>query len=193
MLCTPLWSVQAGDVYIKKYLSQSAPVETPQTQAPYQRNFANRFYDNCLKRANAVLQGENLQLMCACTSAQITKGMTNADLASLEDSGPAGLAARNKMMLNIYAPCMEFPAKALMDYRCINTPELKGKVRNVSALCSCVSEYIAKYMAQNAPSVMANAIRTNPGTLDPMAALVDSPEFEQQSQSYLLSCLSKGF
>lgn len=183
----------AADVYIKKHPPQAQPRQQPKTQPQNNESttFANQYYKNCLAGENEVLKGDNLQMMCACTAAKISENMNAEDLQAMGKDTPEGLAARNKMVLEVYAPCMEFPAESLMQHRCVNTPALHGKTTDLEALCSCVAKSVAGYIARHGPAVMESALQENPENLDPMSALVNSPEFDRQSRAGFLKCLGR--
>ena len=132
-------------------------------------------------------------MLCACTAANIPDGMSAQDISVFQDNSPAGQQARQRMMLNVYAPCLQYPARAITNYNCMNTPELQGRVNNVPALCGCVADGIGQYIAANGPAVMRQSLARDPNTLDPLQALVNSNEFNQRSQSILMSCITKGF
>lgn len=157
------------------------------------RSFANQFRRNCVSKENPVLRGQDLENMCTCTAAHIVTGMTQNDVSVFQQNNLAGKEARKKMMLNVYAPCLEFPAKAVTRYNCLNTPELQSRVSNIGALCGCVADGVGSYIGQNGPAVMQDALTRNPNTIDPLQALVSSNDFNQRSQSILMSCITKGF
>ena len=196
----------AKDAKDDKNTTQPIPLDPPSTitvpqseypssstPSPSQKisDFANIYYKNCLKQKNSTLAGYNLKMMCACSSAQITKSMTIEQVNVMTLDTPEGQIQRNRMLLYVYTPCIQYPARALLEYNCLNDSNVKAAIQNHEQVCTCLADNMAIYTKQNAPTTIAQSLVQQPEGLDPLSTLVNSSAFQRYSQSTLMSCLQK--
>lgn len=153
--------------------------------------FANRYYGNCMAKEDATLGKDDQKMLCACTAAQVVKTMPLEGMQRLQEDSPQGQAFRNLMLTGVYAPCMEYPTRALLYKHCMEDPGVKGVLQNPDAICSCVGDDMGKYVAGNAPAIIKRSLEQNPNDLDPMNAFLTSPEYAEQSKTILFACLQK--
>ncbi len=167
--------------------------EYPSSSLPSQdiSSFANSYYKNCLKQKNPMLTGDNLKMMCACSSAHITKFMSMNEVNVMTLDTPEGQIQRNRMLLHVYTPCIQYPARALLEYNCLNDKSVKVAVQNHEQVCSCLADNMARYTKENAPATIAQSLAQHPEGLDPLSTLMNGAEFQRYSQSVLMSCLQE--
>lgn len=164
---------------------------TAQAQTPVSKETANQYFDNCVKSASPQqpISTQTQEMLCACTAARLTQFFTMEDMKTMTGSEPTSArAAYNKMMVNIYAPCMEEPTREYYRNVCISNPDT-ARYGDPQKICPCMADKIAIHMATNGPRVFAEILSANPNITDPMAALLGDPKFETFAQSQLLSCL----
>lgn len=185
-------SISSADLFINRNKNKQQ-AKAPQTSsAPTTiKQFANSYYKNCQKQKHPVLKGKNLELLCACSSAKITQTMTLQNVRDMAVDTNEGLKQRNRLLTEVYVPCMEFPTKALLMDSCMNDPAVGKALKKPREVCSCMSTSVSKYIVREAPNASRKALATNAKNTDPLAALLNSKEYEQQSRTYLLSCLQK--
>jgi hypothetical protein len=172
-----------------------APAEPPQTSQPAPETmdiFAERYLANCAQQKHPVLKGESLRLLCACSAAKLKETMTVDEVKTMMENTPEGLAQRNRMAIYVYAPCMEYPAKALMLHRC---GEYQAKLQANSsldgeAICACFANNMALYTAANAQGVMAKQLTENPNDPDPMGKFLNSTDYKAQTDKAFLACVN---
>ena len=174
--------------------SQPAPAQPPAPQpAPDIHDFVRRYEQNCLNKQHPVLNGDALRKLCNCSSAKIMETMRVEDIQAMTTDTPEGQHQRDRMLLSVYVPCMEYPVQALILHSCLNNPDVAGKVPNYQQICACAAENTADYVRREAPQVVAESLRNNPGgAIDPLQALVGSPAYEEQTRQILMTCLQRG-
>lgn len=160
---------------------------TPQTMEGY----ANDYYKNCLAQKHPVLQGDDLKLLCGCTSAKFSENMTLEQVQAMQTDSKEGLYQRNRMMMFVYAPCIEFPTRALVMHQCINDTKVRYTMKNPSKTCVCLADGVAKDMKERAPEVIKNALVLNPKDLDPLALLLNSSAYENRTIYHTKACIQK--
>lgn len=110
------------------------------------------------------------------------------DMQNTARQDSVGLAARNKMIINIYAPCIQYPAKEYHYQTCIKDPKTK-MLGNPQKVCACASNNVAQNLQQNSQSMFREILRTNPNIADPMQALYSDPKFQKSVQNGLMRCI----
>ena len=165
----------------------SAPEETIES-------FSRRYNENCLKKQNDVLKGDDLRMLCACTSSKLQEKMTVGEIRQMATDTPEGQVQRNRMVIDVYAPCMEYPSRALLMSRCADyktslekTPQ--GQALNGEAICSCLAQNMAAYVAVNAQAILTKKLAVSPSDMDPLGAFLNSPEYQAQVNSTFASCV----
>lgn len=150
---------------------------------------ANTYFRNCLAQEHPMLDAENKQLMCGCTSAKIPEVMTLEQMKEMANDTPEGLEQRNRMMLFVYTPCIEYPTRAMVLYRCLDDPKLKALLGNTQPMCSCLAGNMASFMREKAGPVIELAIRNNEKDIDPLRKLMESRAYEINEHQTLQGCM----
>lgn len=157
------------------------------------KDMANKYYENCKSRPDPmkVMSEQSKDNLCACSAANLMKAMTVEDIRIMGGNDQAARNALNKMLTQVYAPCMEFPARDLVYANCVDNAQLKAAASDVKGLCGCVAGQAAQYIASNGPGIMQQELMKNPNVTDPLGPLMQSQEFTQASQSFTMQCLQQ--
>lgn len=144
-------------------------------QTPVSKETANAYFENCLKTASPTqeMSAQGQQMLCACTAARLTQFFTMEDWKAMGGSDPAvARPAYNKMMSNIYAPCMAEPVRERYQARCV-----KAKGAEQQQLCTCTASKLASYMQYHGTRLFSEILAEDPNVQDPWAAVENYPEF----------------
>jgi hypothetical protein len=171
--------------------TEAPPQDTQAKPTANIADFAQRYYGNCTKQNHPVLKGQNLDMMCSCTAAKIQSSMSVEQMKAMQEQTEAGQFARNQMLLNVYAPCIEFPTRALILDQCLNNAQLKNTLKNYTQTCGCLGDGMASYMKDKAPAAIQEALSRKVDNFDPLRALLESPEFDSSQQQMLQTCITK--
>lgn len=158
-------------------------------QTPVTPEMASKFHANCINQEAPLLSAKAKELMCSCVAAQIIKTMTVEDVQAMGSQGPDARPAVNKMLLNVYAPCIEFPAYDYHYYSCIQSPDTAKLGSDPKKLCTCLASEVADFLDKNAQNVFSDILARNPNVVDPMSALTEDQEFQSFAQTQLLACV----
>jgi hypothetical protein len=155
---------------------------------------ANAYYKNCLAQSDPRFTPQNQQALCACTAAKMTESMTVQDMQLLGQQTPAGNAALNKMVLNVYAPCITYPVQDLLNNQCLTDPKIKaiGAMMDMKTLCGCMSKKTGAWYATQGRSLMADILAKNPNVTDIVTPVMESKAFQAQAYENLRACLKGG-
>lgn len=168
---------------------QKTEKEIPEPQATIE-DYANRYYENCLTQKHPLLKDDNLELLCSCTAAQLPKAMTVDQIRQMKDDTAEGQYQRNRMMLFVYAPCIEHPTRALVLDQCMNDPKVQTGIKNFKTVCNCLADGMAAFMKERAPSTIETAIKFNEKDIDPLRKLLESTAFDEMSRAKMGECIS---
>lgn len=174
-----------------KPAEKAQPEAPPPTAVETIAEFSERYYGNCMKQNHPVLKEQNLQMMCSCTAAKVQESISVEQMKTMQEKTPAGQFARNQMLLNVYAPCIEFPTRALILNQCLNNEQIKTTLKNYQKTCGCLGEGMANYMKDKAPAAIQDALGRNVENYDPLRALLESPEFNSAQQQMLQTCIAQ--
>lgn len=152
-----------------------------QTLVP--KDTANQYFANCLKTSTAGLSAEGQKALCACTAARMTQFFTMEDMNAMMASDPAiARPAYNRMMVDVYAPCMGVPARERYYARCDKTSGIQQQI------CTCTADKIAMHLQNNGSQIFSNILAINATIEDPWAALENDPAYNNFIDTAGQSC-----
>lgn len=163
-----------------------------QAQTTVSKETANAYFNNCIaQKSEQSFSPQAQDMLCACTAARLTQFFSMEDMATMTNPQSAPDAQRgafNKMLINIYAPCMEEPTREFHYNACITNPQT-AQYGDPAKICRCMADEVAAHIKVHGPTVFEQLVARNPNITDPMAALTDDPSFQTFAQSKLLGCL----
>ncbi len=145
----------------------------------------NQYIQTCLKNSEAdtTTSPSTKKIFCQCTGQFMQKNLTMEDLRAMGGKGQIQRNAMNKMVTGVYAPCMEFPVRDMIQKQCME--DVKQ-----APICQCLSKNMAAYTAKSAQTTMSQVLAKTPNAFDPMGAIIDSPEFQAQQKQITMQCLT---
>ena len=155
-------------------------------QTTINNEFAQTFYSNCLAQNGRGMTNDTKDIFCSCAAYQMQQSLNIEDIQQL-NSPDAKLQrmASNKIILDVYAPCMEFPVRGLIFNNC-------KKQNAPQAACECLANKMGKYTAGSAQQLLYDVLERNPHITDPMGPIVNSPAFQKKQQEIAMECAKSG-
>lgn len=152
---------------------------------------ANAYYENCTSKQDPRMSPQSQQAMCACTSVKMMENLSVQDIAVMGQNNQAGRNMLNKMMLDVYAPCMQYPVEDMISVSCLKDDKIdKMNLRmDKNKLCSCMAKRTGIWFQESGRDLMANLLAVNPNITDPISPVVDSAEFQKASYHSLTTCM----
>ena len=166
-----------------------ALIATSAHATPITKDMANNYYGSCMAKTTEGMSAESQKLLCACTAANMMNNMSVEDVKAMAQQDQNGRNATNKMVVDVYAPCIEYPAKEYYYNTCISNPQTAQMSKNPQGLCTCLGNEMASYLKANSRAVFQDLLMRNPAMVDPMSALTSDPKFQQFAQNKLLGCV----
>lgn len=158
-------------------------------QTRISNEMANTYFANCMKGEADNLTAQTKETMCACTAAQMMLGFSVEDMEAMSRRDEAARLALNKMIVNVYAPCIRYPAFDYYYGVCSADPRSLTLSKNPQAMCHCLANKVSNHLGANSQQIFADILARNPYITDPMAALTSDPAFDRFAQGQLLSCV----
>ena len=162
-------------------------------ETPVSQNVANTYYQTCMSRDDTRLSDETQDAMCSCTSARLMVAMNIEDIGAMKAEPGPGRTAYNKMMMDVYGPCLEYPIKEQLYNECMSDRKIKNfALRDQNALCRCTSEKTALPLSTEGTEMMRTMLQRRPNLVDPMDSVLNDQGFREQAYNNLYSCLGVG-
>lgn len=180
-----------GFVLTLALLVFAIPAPTRAEGTAVTKELADTYYQNCMGKPNPILSDKTKDMLCTCTAARMMKSLTVEEMRTMTQNDEAGRLALNKMLIEVYTPCMEFPIRDLVYDNCVKNKSNVPNFKNFEGLCGCMASETAEYVAEEGPQTIRNALKDNPFITDPMGPLMSSPEFQKASQDFTMSCMMK--
>ncbi len=157
-------------------------------RTPVSKQMANQYYQTCSSKPVPGMSAQSHQLMCACTASKMMESFSVEDIQAMAKKDDNARFVFNRMLIDVYAPCIEYPAREHYYNTCVNNPET-AKFREVpQQLCTCLANEMGEYLKKNAQEVFKGILARNPTAEDPMVALTSDPEFQLFAQRRLVAC-----
>ena len=144
------------------------------------------YFGNCMDLRDERMSEETQAIFCECTSLQMQQNISVEEIQAMRGNDQRARNVINKVMLNVYAPCMEFPVRDLIYNKC-----RENKFQASQNICSCLSEEMGKFTATSAKASLGNVLASNPNITDPMGPILESPEFVNHEKRTALSCIQQ--
>lgn len=154
---------------------------------------ANTYFASCIENAAKTEQRfskPSQEMFCACTAARLTQFFSIEDMQTMTDpANPNSRKALNKMIVDVYAPCMEYPTQEYHVTQCMENPQVSRLGGDPQTLCQCAAAEIGQHLKNHGSAMFEEILSRNPTIEDPMQALYDDPKFRSFAQAKLLKCL----
>ncbi len=159
------------------------------------QDYANIYFNNCLKASGDPGLKEYVSMQCACAASAIPEILTMDDVKKLFDLKNKDNMPFTRFMTLGYAPCLRETIPKLTYDSCFS-----GKMKKIvrgHKICQCMSkgmeEVILKYGPSLLPGSNLYSYDINNATDDMLAYVITQPPFETQSEYYRTSCMQGYF
>lgn len=161
-------------------------------QTPINKDMANAYYENCVAKQDPRMTPDSQQGMCACTSVKMMEALTAEDIAVMGQNDQTGRNMLNKMLLDVYAPCMQYPVEDMVTASCLNDDkiDMMGLKMDRNKLCGCMAEKTGAWFSDSGRELMAELIAADPNITDPISPVIDSRAFKEASYDSLVACMN---
>jgi hypothetical protein len=170
-----------------------SPLSEVLAQTPISKDIANTYFKNCTQNRNEMMSEDTQVAFCSCTSVKMMEAMTLEEIQTMYEETQAGRNMLNKMLIEVYAPCISMPVQDLVGNNCLEDPKFKSlelKSPTHEELCSCISKETGDWLSLRGRLLMKSILEKNPNIQDPIGPVMNSKEFQDQSYQHLTQCMS---
>lgn len=162
-------------------------------QTPISNEEATNYYYDCKKRPDPRWRQETQDAFCACTAEKMMQTMSVEEVRIMGEQSQQGRDMLNKMLVDVYAPCMNFPVSDLVEKQCMANEKLDmaGITATKSDVCFCTAGATAEWFTKEGRTMMRTIVMKNPNVEDPIGPLMESRAFKMQSFNNMMNCLSQ--
>ncbi len=150
----------------------------PAKATPISSDKGEQYYKNCMSTPDLRLLPGTQDVFCQCTQKFMLQNMTYEDLVGLKNNERASL---NKMMVGVYAHCLQYPVHDDIYAVC-------QKQGVDAATCNCLAGNIGKYTESESVRLLGSVLDQYPNAFDPVAAIKQTPEFEAKTNEIATQC-----
>jgi hypothetical protein len=160
---------------------------------PVSQDTANAYYTACMAPDDERMSETAQESLCGCSSAQLMLVMTAEDIQTMSpDPGP-GRAAYDKMLAEVYGPCMQIPVEENIYDGCMKNGHIKQfALKDQGKLCRCLATKTTETLPNDAPVIVRNNLKASPGLTDPYHIIAYDPDLRRRALDYLTPCLHLG-
>lgn len=175
------------------FLTALSGISPAQAQTKITKEQANNYYFNCKSKPDPRMRPESQDAMCACTAAVLGESMTVEDIKIMSGDTLESRRALNKMLVEVYAPCMGFPVQDLVGMQCLDDPKIDKIGSNIpkEELCSCIAEKTASWFTLEGRALMRSVLLKTPNIVDPVGPIMETSTFKSQTYNSLIACLTE--
>jgi len=163
-------------------------------QTPISKQTANTFFNICVGKKDPRMSKDTMQAFCSCTAAKYFESMTLEEVKAMYGTTSDAKLMQNKLLIEVYAPCISYPVQDFVTGSCLENPQLKMlNLKNPThkELCQCISKRTGDWLSKRGRTLMQELLNKNPDITDPVTPIMNSQEFNDQSQKYLRECMAK--
>ena len=173
---------------IDEQLGLTKPKNERESSGDIRKDIALRYYDDCNKYKEGVLSAAEQDMFCSCISNGIDLGLSTEEAKLLYDESRKGQRARDKMMLEIYAPCMKFPIRDTVINTCRTSKAMDGYPQK-KTLCECQANMLTQHVGIISENLVQGALQSEKWYKDPIGNYLQSQDFRSSADGYLQRCI----
>lgn len=166
---------------------------TEMTETTVTEEQANNFYVNCMSTRDDRMTQETQNAMCACQSVKVMENMSVEEIRVMSSDLPDARMMYDKMLINVYAPCMSYPLQEIALTQCLESEELDLAGLNMpkDELCVCASQKTASWLVDFGPALMNQTLKKNPDMSDPLGPVIENRTFKSHTVEHISNCLTE--
>lgn len=163
--------------------------------APITKETSRNYFNNCLQDRDPRMSETSQEEFCACTASTMEQSFTMEELQTMYTQEEESREMVNKLVLDVYLPCMSYPVRDMIEMQCLDDPkvtalELKG---DRGALCDCMGKSTGEWFSSEGDTLMAALIADNPQMSDPLVPVMGSRVFQNKAYGFLMKCVNEDF
>lgn len=153
---------------------------------------ANTYYTACMGHNDPRLDPEGQMNLCSCAAANIMIKMTVEELAKMSPDvkNKTGRAIYDKMLIDVYGPCMNVPVQNALATQCMKDGKIKQfLLRDTSGMCQCMAARTGDFIESDGRKIIEDILEKFPKTTDIFPLLLDDHQVREKAYSHVYTCM----
>jgi hypothetical protein len=167
-------------------------LEDPANKPVTVEDYANIYYQTCVKADPEPSMADYNQTQCACTAAQIPKFMTLSDVQSLFEEGPAGERQQGRLMASAYIPCLYYSIYNVVYDGCFYDDKSRKSMKYPKKVCGCYAQAMGSYVANSGRNLVPGFTRvgynSKKSVPNPVSYIVGADFFARTGRTEFRKC-----
>lgn len=165
---------------------------TASADQPVTQKIANTYYDVCMSHEDSRMDSESQMNLCSCASARLMKELTLEDMAHMSPDvkNETGRAIYNKMLVNVYGPCLKLAVQKGLAEQCVADRRIKQfMLRDTTGMCECMAARTGDYMDSDSDNILVEIIHNDPKVTDLYPRMMTSSRIRGAAENFVFSCM----
>lgn len=163
-------------------------------QTKLTKDFANNFYNRCTESQDPRMSKDTQVEFCACTSASLLQKMNAEDVDMVGEDTAQGHRMYNKMMVTVYAPCMDSAVGDMAFAGCVRDPRtaMADQTLDRKQLCRCMRDRTREWFNITGSESMMRILEgktDNAG--DPLSIVMNSELYKKETYEIMMGCITE--
>lgn len=152
---------------------------------------ANRHYEKCVNKKSLIFDDEELNLLCTCTAANMSRTLTVEEFQNLDKETKDGKFARSTMLAYAYSPCMKPVAQLKAKKDCAISSQLDDIAVGKRHICDCAVKMFDQFMDSNIPQIITDAVYQDKMDMNPLRFYYVEWPYRSHLEQYVKQCVRK--
>ena len=159
---------------------------------PVTQKIANTYYDVCMSHDDPRMDAESQMNLCSCAAARMMSFLSLEDMAhmSADVKNTAGRAIYDKMLVNVYGPCLKLPVQKALAEQCVADRKIKQfMLRDTTGMCECMAARTGDYMDHDSDNILGTIVEQDPKVTDLFPRMMTSSRIRGAAENFIYTCM----
>ncbi|MDB5490706.1 MAG: hypothetical protein JWO78_555 [Micavibrio sp.] len=165
---------------------------TALAEKPVTQKVANTYYTSCMGHEDPRMDAEGQMSLCSCAAARMMGELTLEDITymSADPANKDGRARYNKMLVNVYGPCMKLPVQKELAAQCMRDKKIKQfMLRDTTGMCECMAARTGDYIDAASEDIMLTILQAEPKVTDIFPRMMGSQRIRGAAENFIYTCM----
>lgn len=181
---------KAPELSIDEQLGLTKKGEERKSSGNIKRDYALKYYDECLKRKHAFISQQAKELLCGCTSQRMETDLSYEDVVALFTDKDKAPAVHRELLQVSYGQCIRHPVNLMVYNDCMAIDALKplGQ-QSQHVVCKCQSDTMSRFLTLHGQDAIRIELSRNPDNIDPLGSYLATESFTLIRDSHFKRCM----
>ena len=159
---------------------------------PVTQKVANTYYDVCMSHEDSRMDAESQTNLCSCAAARMMSYLSLEDVVrmSADIKDKTGRAIYDKMLVNVYGPCLKLPVQKALAEQCVADKKIQQfMLRDTTGMCECMAARTGDYMDSDSDNILGTIVQQDPKVTDLFPRMMTSSRIRGAAENFIYTCM----